>query len=157
MTHLPKSNSYSTTSVMVDRLSKWDHFAPLPDYYTAPSVAQIFWDYCGKLHGPPEAIVSNRNALFLSKFWYIFFKTSGTNLRFSSHPQIHGQTERINRCINQFLRLFTFPHPASWSKLLRWAEYHYNTSFHMAAGMSPFEAMFGRAPPNILPLGLGDL
>jgi hypothetical protein len=31
-------------------------------------------------------------------------------------------------------------------KLLALAEYWYNTSFHSAIGMSPFEAMYGRAP-----------
>ncbi|KAK8924154.1 hypothetical protein KSP39_PZI019727 [Platanthera zijinensis] len=157
ITHLPKSKTFTTILVMVDRLSKGAHFAPLPAHYSAPIVAHTFWEHCGKLHGLPESIVSDRDTIFLSSFWLSFFKTNGTKLRFSSayHPQTDGQTERVNRCINQFLRIFTHQHPAHWASLLSWAEYHYNTSYHASAGMSPFEAMFGRPPPNFVAHGQG--
>lgn len=34
-------------------------------------------------------------------------------------------------------------------KVLCWAEYHYNTSYHSAMGTTPFQAVYGRLPPTI--------
>jgi RNase H-like domain found in reverse transcriptase/Integrase zinc binding domain len=59
ITHLPPSTGYTAILVVVDRLSKGVHLAPLPSHYTATRIAQIFWDTVGKLHGMPNSIVSN--------------------------------------------------------------------------------------------------
>lgn len=37
-----------------------------------------------------------------------------------------------------------------WSKLLPWAEYWYNTSFHSSLGMTPFHVVYGREPPSLV-------
>ncbi|KAJ4780691.1 polyprotein [Rhynchospora pubera] len=152
ITHLPPSAGYTAIMVVVDRLSKGVHLAPLPSHYTATRIAQIFWDTVGKLHGMPNSIVSDRDPIFQSTFWKKLFKLQGTNLHFSSayHPETDGQTERINRCIEQFLRAFAHEQPSKWSKLLSWAEFHHNTTFSVAAGMTPFEATYGRKPPSLL-------
>lgn len=74
----------------------------------------------------------------------------GTKLRMRSayHPETDGQTEVVNRCVETYLRCFVFERPRQWTKWLSWVEYCYNTSFHSAAGMTPFEAVYGRPPPT---------
>ena len=62
------------------------------------------------------------------------------------HPQSDGQTERVNQCLETFLRCYTHACPKQWSSWLDLAEYWYNTSFHTAVGCSPFEVMYGYAP-----------
>jgi hypothetical protein len=106
----------------------------------------------GKLHGMPKSIVSDRDPIFQSAFWKELLKLQGTKLHFSSayHPETDGQTERINCCIEQFLRAFVHEQPSRWSKLLSWAEFHHNTTFSSATGMTPFEAIYGRKPPSLL-------
>ncbi|KAJ1253806.1 hypothetical protein BS78_K181900, partial [Paspalum vaginatum] len=47
---LPKSDSYDSILVVVDRLTKIAHFLPLKHPFTAQGIAQIFLDHIVKLH-----------------------------------------------------------------------------------------------------------
>ncbi|KAM1659291.1 hypothetical protein ACFX2K_002409 [Malus domestica] len=86
--------------VVVDRLSKYNHFIALCHPYTAAIVAQEFVDKVFQLHGMPSIIVNDRDTVFFSSFWKEFFKLQGSRLCMSSsyHPQSDGQTEVVNRC-----------------------------------------------------------
>lgn len=146
---LPSSNKYTTIMVVVDRLSKSTHLIPLSHPYTALTVAKRFVDCIVRLHGIPRSILSDRNPAFQSDVWQELWRLSGTTLRMSSayHPQTDGQTEVVNRCIEQFLRSLVQNRPKQWSDYLPWAEYWYNTTYHSSTGMTPFEAHYGRQPP----------
>lgn len=148
---LPKSDNHTSIFVIVDRLSKAAHIIPLTHPYTAKSVASKFIDNVVKLHGIPQSIVSDRDPVFVSSFWRELWRLSGTNLRMSSayHPQTDGQTEVVNRCLEQYLRCFTSQRPKQWTSILPWAEYWYNTTYHASTGMTPFKALYGRDPPSL--------
>ena len=105
---LPPYRGNSVILVIIDRFSKGIHLGSLPSHHTAFSVAQLFMELSGKLHGMPRSLVSDRDPLFLSRFWQELFKMSGTKLRMSSayHPQSDGQTEAMNKIVEQYLRAF---------------------------------------------------
>jgi len=137
--------------VVVDQLSKSTHFLSLSHPFTIKTVAEKFMEGIIKLHGMPKSIVSDCDPIFISYFWQEFFKMSSTKLQFSSvyHPQTDGQTEVVNRCVEQYLRCFVHQWPRKWCCYLPWAEYWYNNTFHISTWMTPFQALYGRLPPSI--------
>ncbi|CAM8987449.1 unnamed protein product [Rhodiola kirilowii] len=100
------------------------------------------------LHGLQASIVSDRDPMFMSMFWKELFKLQGTRLSHSSayHPQTDGQTEVLNRVLEDYLRCYVNENQTNWPELLPWAELHYNTAQHTATGFTPFEVVYGQAP-----------
>lgn len=74
----------------------------------------------------------------------------------SYHPQSDGQTERVNQCLESYLRCMTFQEPKHWFQWLPLAKYWYNTSFHTAIQMSPFQALYGYSPPQVNELSVPE-
>jgi transposase InsO family protein len=145
ISNLPLVSNKSTIWVIVDRLTKFAHFIALPNGITAVALASTFLAEINRLHGLPKTIVSDRDKLFISKFWKELFTRLGTSLAFSSsyHPQTDGQTEVLNRCLETYSRCFVSEEPHHWPWFLPLAEFWYNSLFHSAIGMTPFEALYG--------------
>lgn len=150
---LPKSHNKSVILVVVDRLSKYAHFVSLVHPYTAATVAQLFLDHIYKLHGLPQTIVSDKDVVFMSKFWQALFEVQGFQLHHSSvyHPQSDGQTEIVNKCLEGYLMGMCSDRPKEWAKWLPLAEWWYNTTYHSAIIMTPYEVLYGQKPPLHLP------
>jgi hypothetical protein len=145
---LPLSDGYNSILVVVDRFTKFAHFLPLRHPFTAPSVARIFVDSIVKLHGMPRSIVSDRDRIFTSSFWKLLFQHLGTKLKFTTayHPQTDGQSERVNQCVEMYLRCNIQDAPRQWRRMLPLAELWYNSCFHTTIGCSPFQALYGHEP-----------
>jgi hypothetical protein len=158
VTHLPPAQGKTTIWVVIDRLSKYAHFIALPTHFSAVSLASSFMAEIYRLHGMPKTIVSDRDRLFVSRFWKELFSLSGTQLCFTSayHPQSDGQTEVTNRILETFLRCFVSDEPKQWVSFLHLAEHWYNSSYQSAIGMTPFEALYGRSPPTIRAYIVGE-
>jgi transposase InsO family protein len=72
---------------------------------TAKKLAYLFFDkwYCE--NGLPTEIISDRDKLFISKFWKVLHKLTGVKLNMSTayHLQTDGASERMNKTVNQAL------------------------------------------------------
>ncbi|XP_070053472.1 uncharacterized protein [Nicotiana tomentosiformis] len=113
---LLKASGKEVIFVVVDRLSKAAHIMALKHPYTALEVAQSFMDGVFRLHDMPKTIVSDMNKVSTSKFWQELFKLQKVSLLTYSayHPQIDGQTEVANICLECYLRCMTFEKPKEW-------------------------------------------
>ena len=142
---LPMSGNCNVILVIVDRFTKYAHFLPLKHPFTAGQVANLLLDSVIKLHGVPKTMVSDRDRVFLSAVWQGLFSQLGTKLLYSTayHPQTDGQTERVNQCLEMYLRCSVHHSPKTWKAWLPVAELWYNSSFHSSLGCSPFKALYG--------------
>ncbi|KAK1693348.1 hypothetical protein QYE76_010045 [Lolium multiflorum] len=148
ITGLPNSEGFDVILVVVDRFTKYSHFVPLRHPFTAPKVARVFVDKVVKLHGMPHSITSDRDCIFTSHFWKQLFAAVGTKLQYTTayHPQTDGQSERVNQCLEMFLRCMVQENPKEWKRWLPLAEFWYNSTFHTSLGCSPFKALYGHDP-----------
>lgn len=75
----------------------------------------------------------------------------------SYHPQIDGQSKRLNQCLETYLRCIRMSRQTQWNKWLSQAEWWYNTHFHSGAKLSPFKALYGYDAPHVSFHYLGDI
>jgi len=139
---------YDAILVVVDRMSKRAHFLPTTTNATAPDVAKLFFNQIFRLHGLPQVIVSDRDPKFVSKFWQDLTKKLGTKLAMSTahHPQTDGQTERMNRTLEDMLRAYVNYKQDNWDDCLAAAEFAYNQATQASTGFSPFKIDCGQEP-----------
>lgn len=74
ITHISPASGKSIIWVIVDRLSKYAHFVALPGQFSTVTLAPIFISEIYRLHGMPKTIVSDRDRVFVSKFWRELFR-----------------------------------------------------------------------------------
>ncbi|GAQ89856.1 putative retrotransposon protein [Klebsormidium nitens] len=146
---LPKTTrGNSGIAVFVDRLSKEIKIAPISDDTTAPAIARVYFDNVFRHKGLSRVIISDRDPRFTSNFWRTLFRLLGTKLSFSTafHPQTDGQTERVNRVIEEALRPYVNARHSDWDLHLTPIEFAYNNSVQLSTGHSPFYLNTGRHP-----------
>ncbi|KAL7148069.1 hypothetical protein ABFS83_06G152600 [Erythranthe nasuta] len=135
------------------------HFIPCSKTFDASKVAKVFMAEVVRLHGLPKTIVSDRDVRFMSYFWKTLWHMMGTKLKFSTayHPQTDGQTDVVNRSLDNLLRCLVGEHMRSWHSILPIAEFAYKNSVNRSIGMSPFEVVYGhkpRAPIDLIPMSV---
>ncbi|KAK3020691.1 LOW QUALITY PROTEIN: hypothetical protein RJ639_045597 [Escallonia herrerae] len=147
--------------------ARWQDFLAEFDYYvtfvaspadcTVEEAARLFLKNVVKYWGLPKVIVSDRDPRFTGKFWTELFKLLGSELHFSTsfHPQIDGQTERVNALLECYLRHFVNANQTDWARLLDMAQFSYNLMRSKATNQSPFEIAIWQQPLTPLTLA-GD-
>lgn len=148
---LPKSSDFEVILVVVERLTKYDHFVPLKDSYITAIVAQTFVDQIYRLHGLPRNIMSERDSVFISTFWQELwlFKQLGTSLCMPStyHPQIVV----VNCHMETYLRCMAEERSSTCAKWLPLAEWQYNMSLHSTIWMTIQGAIrVGNTPLHVI-------
>ena len=132
ITKLPLAQGYDSILVVVDRLTKMVHFIPTTEKTSAKGLARLFRDNVWKLHGLPESIILDRGPQFAVGLMRELNRMLGIESKLSMefHPQIDGQTERINQELEQYLRMFIDHRQEQQPEWLGIAEFAYNNKVH---------------------------
>ena len=117
------------------------HFILVKTTYTSAKLTKIYMTRIVCLHGVPRTIISDRGTQFTSKFWHQLHQTLGTRLEFSTtfHLQMNGQTERVNKILEDMLRACALDYGSSWDDNLPYAEFSYNNSYQASLKMAPLK------------------
>jgi len=146
ITKLPVVAGKDAILVVCDRLSKMTHFVATTEGTSAEGLARLFRDNVWKLHGLPESVVLDRGPQFAAELTKELNRMLGIKTKLSTvfHPQMDGQTERMNQELEQYLRLFVEHRQKDWLEWLASAEFTINNKTHTATKISPFMANYGK-------------
>ena len=103
--------------VILDRFTKMIRLKATTTNISSEGIVKIYRDDIWKLHGVPRKILSDKGPQFALKFMEEFTKALGTKKQLSTayHPQIDGQTERMNQEIETFLRHYVNYQQDNWT------------------------------------------
>ena len=143
-----KGNSYNSILVIIDHLTKMVHYEPVKITIDALRLAKVIIDVVVWHLGLPDSIISDRGAIFTSKFWFSLCYFLGIKRRLFTafHPQTNGQTEQQNSTIEAYLRAFINWEQNDWVRFLPMAEFAYNNSKNASTGHTLFELNCGYHP-----------
>ena len=148
ITKLPLAQGYDTILVVCDRFSKIAHFIATMEKTSTERLAKLFQDQVWRLHGLLESIISDRGVQFAAGMIKELNNLLGIQTKLSTayHPQMDGQTERINQELEQYLRVFIDHRQEQWPDWLGTAEFAYNNKIHAATKNSPFKVNYRQDP-----------
>lgn len=154
----PTQKGHDAIAVFVCKLSKMVIAEPCHSDINAEQYADLFLRSVFRHHGLPSKIISDRDARFTGKFLTTVASALDIRQAFSTsfHPQTDGQTERMNRCLEDVLRHYVSPYHDDWDQHLYLAEFAINSSKNASIGMSPFFALYGRHPETPLTIQVKD-
>jgi len=95
--------------------------------------------------GAPRGVVSDRDTRITSKLWaeVCVYSLIKRMMSTAFHPQTDGQTEILNRILENHLRAYTSLEQMNWVKLLPAAEFAYSNSKNTTTQMSPYRTLYG--------------
>ena len=151
---LPPDNSFDCILTIMDRLNSDMRLIPTKTTLTAEELAVLFFEswYCE--NGLPLDIISDRDKLFISKFWKHLIILTGINHKYSSsyHPQSNGASERTNKTVNQCIRFHVKRNQSGWVKALPLIRFQIMNTVNKSTRFSPFQLRYGRSARVLPPL-----
>jgi RNase H-like domain found in reverse transcriptase/Reverse transcriptase (RNA-dependent DNA polymerase)/Integrase zinc binding domain/Integrase core domain len=143
-------HGYNCILVFIDRLSKASVTIPCHKDIDSRGMAKLFVTWIYRFGHTPETIVSDRGPQFVSSFWKEFCRIIGVKIKLSTayHKETDGQTEIINKYIDQRLRPYVNFYQDNWSELIPLIDRAQLTLPHSSIGMSPYQLLYGKEPRN---------
>lgn len=124
---------------VLDRLSEMTRFTLFGPSLDAPKAASIFKNHVYRRHILLKNIESKSSCTFLSNFWKSLFSGFGTKLAPSSayHPQTNGQSEVMNRKVEEVTRSSVSFDRSSWDEYLAYSRITYSSLVNTTTSFTP--------------------
>jgi transposase InsO family protein len=147
---LPRSTNerYDSVLVIVDRLTKYVTLIPTVETIGGKGVGKLFVKHVYADHGLPKSIVTDRDTRFTANFWKTVCGLLGIKQRMSTafHPETDGQTERVNRIVEEMLRAYVGQSQTDWADWLPVVQFAINNSRQESVQHTPYYLNYGRHP-----------
>ena len=149
---LPLDEGYNSFVTFTDRLGSDIRIVPTTTTLTAEEFAELFFQHWYCENGLPLEIVSDRDKIFLSRFWKELHKLTGIKLKMSTayHPKSDGASERTNKTVIQAIQFAVERDQRGWVKTLPKVRFDIMNTVNASTGFTPFQLHFGK-PARILP------
>jgi hypothetical protein len=155
---LPLDGGFDCLLTLTDRLGADIRLVPCTMSQTVDDLAHLFFTrwYCK--NGLPLELISDRDKLFMSKFWRALHKLTGLKLKLSTvyHPQTDGASERTNKTVNQCLRFHVEHNQKGWVKALPLIRFNIMNTINKSTGFSGFQCRWASPLKFYLPYFLID-
>jgi len=114
---LPEDDGKNSIITFTDQLGSDIQLVASWTDISAEDLAYLFF-YCE--NGLPSEIMSNRDKIFVSRFWKSLHKLTGVKLKLSTvyHPETDGASEHTNKMVNQALRYHVEWNRLGWAHAL---------------------------------------
>jgi hypothetical protein len=159
---LPVDGGFDGILTITDRLNADIRLIPTRMDISAEELGVLFFDHWYCDNGLPLEIISDRDKLFVSRFWEALHKITGVKLKLSTafHPQTDGASERTNKTINQAIRFHVQRNQKGWARALPRIRFDIMNTVNASTGFSPFQLRMGRSPrviPPIVPTSIDEV
>ena len=121
---------------------------------SAEKLTDLFFDkwYCE--NGLPLEIISDRDKLFMSKFWAHLHKLTGVKLKMSTayHPETDRASEQSNKTVIQAIHSHVERNQQGWVRALPRIRFSIMNTVNKSTNFFPFQLQLGHSPHIIPPL-----
>ena len=127
----------------VDRLTRMVHLVCTTSTLDAQGAALLYVNNVLVKQGQSKSIVSDRDGRFTSAFWQELFTLLGTELKLSTahYPLNDGQTETMNRLVEDTHRVFVSHRRGDRDEILPQCEFAINNSDRSSTGETPLSQL----------------
>ena len=87
-----KSNNYDLILIIIDRFTKMMHYKPVNIIINTPGPAKVIINIVVRYYDLSDSIISDRGAIFMSKFWFLLCYFLGIKKQLST--TFDPQTDR---------------------------------------------------------------
>lgn len=156
---LPEDSGFNCILTITDRLGSDVRLVPTWTDISAQKLASIFFNewYCE--NGLPLELITDRDKLFVSRFWKALHTLTRVHLKMSTayHPQTDGASEQTNKTLNQCIRFHVERNQKGWVQALPVIRFHIMNSVNASTRFSGFQIRMGCSPRIIPPLIPGTI
>ncbi len=153
---LPEDWGFNCIVTLTDCLNSDICLIPTRINISAEDFATIFFNewYCK--NGLPLNIISDKDKLFMFKFWKSLHELTGVKLNMSTlfYPETDGTSECTNKTVNQAVHFHVDCNQKGWVRALLVIQFNMMNTVNASVGFSGFQLCMGRLPhivPSLVP------